>query len=310
MLIWSIMLYHLEIMISISPLFALGIKVIGLTAIVAILFSANVALATTTVEEEEPEVESDGGLTATTTAASGHINPDDGFRIQVPEGWIISDVNNTLPAMQLQEQQYGSTVLAELCPQEGAIPQIGGGLSCTPSEETPRVLVTRFANLTSRPEFATLVSQGQSITLSDFTAFWIQWNTEGDTAIDGYDVEENEERTVSVFDTATNTTLEGVTVPARWISLAVGVESQGFRAITQTYSGLLLLGLDGNTGYSIIPIGLYDEDGDLPEETDEAIDSFEVLANPSGIQQPTTTEAQQQSQQNSAAAATTTNPIF
>jgi|SRR5215212_134713 len=246
-------------------------------------------------------------ISATTTAASGHINPDDGFRIRVPEGWIISDINNTLPAMQLEEQQTGSAVLAELCPQEGAIPQIGGGLSCTPSEETPRVLVIRFVNLTSRPEFATLVSQDQNITLSDFTAFWIQGSTEGDTTIEGYDVKENEERTVGVFDRATNTTLEGVTVPARWISIAVGVESQGFRAITTTYSGLLLLGLDGNTGYSIIPIGLYDEDGDLPEGSDEVIDSFEVLANPSGIQQPMTAEAQQQLQQNNAA---TTAPSF
>jgi hypothetical protein len=298
-----------------SPLFVVGVKMVGLTAIVAILFSANIALATTTVEEA-PDVESDGGLTATlngvtfargdrvtvtgtveerdgsasmfatiidpdgieistdsitvgsdltfrygfvageddemteagtytveiqyfppgdagiqsvtldfeynpeaattttsvenstipatTTAASGHINPDDGFRTQIPEGWIISDVNNTLPAMQLEEQQYGSAVLAELCPQEGAIPQIGGGLSCTPSEETPRVMVVRFANLTSRPEFATLVSQGQNITLSDFTAFWIQKSTEGNPTIEGYDVEESEERTVGVFDSATN----------------------------------------------------------------------------------------------------------
>jgi hypothetical protein len=406
-------------MVTKSPLFAIGVKVIGLTAIAVILLSGSIALGTTVEEEGAPEVESDGGLTATlngvtfgrgdtvsvsgtveerdgsasmyatiidpagieistdsiavgsdltfrygfvageddemttagtytvqiqyfppgdadiqsvtldfeynpeaatttasvgnstisatTTAASGHINPDDGFRIQVPEGWIISDVNNTLPVMQLEEQQYGSALLAELCPQEGAIPQIGGELSCTPSEETPRVLVVRYANLTSRPEFAILVSQGQNITLSDFTAFWIQGSTEGNPTIEGYDVEENEERTVGVFDRATNTTLEGVTVPARWISLAVGVESQGFRATTTTYSGLLLLGLDGNTGYSIIPIGLFDEDGDLPEGTDEAIDSFELLAtNSSGVQQPTTAGVMQSQQDNTT---TTTSPF-
>ena len=59
-------------MITSPPLFTLGIKLLGLTAIAAILFSANIALASTQEQQQEGEqrVQSDGGLTATINAAS------------------------------------------------------------------------------------------------------------------------------------------------------------------------------------------------------------------------------------------------
>ena len=42
----------------------------------------------------------------------------DSFRIQVPQGWIIQDVNNTGSAL-LEESRQGYAMLAQLCPQEG-----------------------------------------------------------------------------------------------------------------------------------------------------------------------------------------------
>jgi hypothetical protein len=49
------------IMITSSSLFPLRIKVLGLTAIAAILFSANVAVGSPQ-KQEEPQVEPDGGV--------------------------------------------------------------------------------------------------------------------------------------------------------------------------------------------------------------------------------------------------------
>jgi hypothetical protein len=58
-------------MITSSPLFALGIKLLGLTAIAVTLISTNIALGSTQEQQEgEQQVESDGGLTATINGES------------------------------------------------------------------------------------------------------------------------------------------------------------------------------------------------------------------------------------------------
>jgi hypothetical protein len=237
-----------------------------------------------------------------TTAGDGvvtgtfHTSPD-GFRIQVPNGWVIWDGDNTMPAMQELEQESGIAMLAELCPQTGAVPQIGGEYVCSPSEDAPRVSIFTYANLTSIPEFAPVVSQGQNITVSDYAAFWIQQSTQGQSFVE-YEVVESEERTVNAFDVATNTTLEGITVPAQWMSINVGEETQGFRTTQVIYNALLVLSLDGNTGYTIIPTGRYSEDGGRPPESEEILDSFEVVV-PSSISTttPSTVSPPQQEQE-------------
>ena len=59
---------------------------------------------------------------------------DDGFRVQVPQGWIIQDVNNT-GSILLNESTHGYGILAQLCPKEEgqqqlqAVPNVGGGVS-------------------------------------------------------------------------------------------------------------------------------------------------------------------------------------
>ncbi|MDQ4067771.1 MAG: hypothetical protein M3114_09320, partial [Thermoproteota archaeon] len=42
---------------------------------------------------------------------------EDSFRLQVPDGWVIQDVNNT-GSMLSNESVQGYAILAQLCPQE------------------------------------------------------------------------------------------------------------------------------------------------------------------------------------------------
>src|SRR3712207_6488612 len=43
---------------------------------------------------------------------------EDSFRLQVPEGWVIHDVNNTSSSALSEESTQGYGILAQLCPQE------------------------------------------------------------------------------------------------------------------------------------------------------------------------------------------------
>ena len=71
----------------------------------------------------------ENGIAATTTVQS----KNDSFRVQVPEGWVIQDVNNSGPALGAEVLQ-GYGILAQLCPEE---------------EQRPRVALTNASGNTS-----------------------------------------------------------------------------------------------------------------------------------------------------------------
>ncbi len=94
---------------------------IGLTAITAaiavILLTANFTIINAQQQEQatsQPSAIEDG------TAAGATIfqSTTDSFRVQVPEGWAIRDLNNTGSAL-LEETRQGYGILAQLCPEEG-----------------------------------------------------------------------------------------------------------------------------------------------------------------------------------------------
>ena len=50
--------------------------------------------------------------------------PDEGFRVQVPDGWIIQDVNNSGSTLEAEALE-GVGILAQLCLEEGQSQQLG-----------------------------------------------------------------------------------------------------------------------------------------------------------------------------------------
>jgi hypothetical protein len=83
---------------------------------------------------------------------------------------------------------------------------------------------------------------------------------------------------VDIVDSLTNQTT-GTTAPAQWVTLQVGEETEGlFRTVQVTYSALIVLSPDGDTGYFVIPTGRYSSDDGLPPDTEQILDSFELLS--------------------------------
>jgi hypothetical protein len=71
---------------------------------------------------------------------------DDGFRLQIPEGWVIEDVDN-MPVDENRED------IALLCPENDALPGIGGEYNCLAANYTDAIYISRWPDLQSIPEF-------------------------------------------------------------------------------------------------------------------------------------------------------------
>jgi hypothetical protein len=194
----------------------------------------------------------------------------DGIRLGVPDGWIVTDIDNTDPISQQAEENGAAGELVVLCPRDQAIPQIGGTYVC-PDETQDSVSVYRFSELKSRPEFAGVVRQNQNITASDFLAYFLQL-MEQMLGFTNIRLIENIDRAVNVIVPQTNETI--ATLPAHYIQLSflddTGIPSKDF--------AFLVLGNDGNTGYALLPRGLIVSPGELPPEQQQVFDSFELVA--------------------------------
>jgi len=99
---------------------------------------------------------------------------DDGFRLQVPQGWVIEDFENEIdPADPNLES------LAVLCLENEALPGIGGEHNCQAANRTASFLIARWPDLQSMPEFRNESdSSGNSTiipTTNDLVALWIQY---------------------------------------------------------------------------------------------------------------------------------------
>ena len=88
----------------------------------AILFADN--LTTTANAQEEQQLSNQ-----TASIGNGKLfeSTMDKFRVQLPEGWIVHDINNMGPTLE-SEVLRGYGILAQLCPEEQqqATPAVGG----------------------------------------------------------------------------------------------------------------------------------------------------------------------------------------
>jgi len=256
----------------------------------------------TPMAQQEEEQRLEQGLPTTAGGAATGITPQqtvppppslpsttfqndvDGIRVGVPSGWVFEDINNTDPGLRQSEQSYGAGVLAELCPQNQATPQIGGTYLCPVVEEgLDSVSVWRFADLKSRPEFAGVVQRNQSITTNDLVAFYFLF-LEQKANFTNTRLLQNIDTTINVIDPQTGVSI--ATVPAKYIQTsylnANGIPNDGDIA-------LLVLSIDGNTGYALLPVAsLVTAAGQLPPEHQLVFDTFELIATNSTTNSTTT----------------------
>jgi hypothetical protein len=147
------------------PLFEFKSKEIALAAasiIMVILLAANVMIVNAQQQQQEqqqpstiqptttPSVTQNNTTTATPTLFE---SAKDSFRVQLPVGWVIQDVNNTGFTLAAEVLQ-GYGVLAQLCPEgQGAQQQgaLSSGSSCQQQQAQEEVIhIIRYPNLDTR----------------------------------------------------------------------------------------------------------------------------------------------------------------
>lgn len=143
-------------------LYIAEIKMIVLAAIttVVLLFGPNAGMASAQQLTSIPAVIQNGTFQ----------NTEDGFRIQVPHGWVVQDIDNLhLPNFRVANEA-GFLILAIICPQQETLPGIEGMYNCEQSESSVEILHDRLSH---RPEFE-VIEDPANITPDDFLAFMVE----------------------------------------------------------------------------------------------------------------------------------------
>ena len=94
-------------------------------------------------------------------------NTEDGFRIQVPDDWVVQDIDNLhLPNFRVANEA-GFLIQAIICPQQEAMLSAGGMYNCEHSQDSVEILHDRLSH---RPEFE-VIEDPLNITPDDFLEF-------------------------------------------------------------------------------------------------------------------------------------------
>jgi hypothetical protein len=160
----------LDIMRMPSPFFGFKAKAIAITAVAIIMIiplGANVTVTNAQQQEQQqlstsqPSPTSPVTQNGTTATARLFESAKDGFRVQLPEGWVIQDLNNTGFTL-AAEVIEGYGILAQLCPaeeeeeegqqqQQGALNNVSSSGSCQQQQaQEEKIHIIRYPNLGAR----------------------------------------------------------------------------------------------------------------------------------------------------------------
>src|SRR5215208_2549701 len=228
-------------MITSSPLLGSPAMTKALTATIAfILLAANFTITNAQPLQQQqltsPTGEIRNTTTSTATATTTFQSTNDSFSIQVPDGWVIQDLNNTGSAL-LNESSQGYGLLAQFCPeeeqqQEGAVSlrnasggspnsNISGSVnSCQGAQQVIHII--RYPNLETRTQPANNVTAYHLQKLQEVGYSHIQ--TVNSTAT-----------TVNITNPHTNETI--ATMPGKFVEMAYSTNS----APNETRNGYFIL---------------------------------------------------------------------
>nr|MDQ3852685.1 hypothetical protein [Thermoproteota archaeon] len=101
----------------ISPSTTIGLTSAVVLAIAIILFPSNITIINAQQQQQPPTISQPPVQVTQNGATTLFQSTTDGIRLNVPEGWVIHDVNNT-GSTRSEESRQGYGILAQLCPQE------------------------------------------------------------------------------------------------------------------------------------------------------------------------------------------------
>jgi hypothetical protein len=239
---------------------------------------------------------------------------EDSFRVQIPEGWIIQDIDNTGSAL-LEESTQGYGILAQLCPGEL---QGGEVLLPNPSDSSTNTVssidasrclgaqdvihIIRYLDLDTRlgisSEDITTTDGVMTTTTDNILSYHLQKLQE--VGYSSMDIVNATDMTVELSNPQTNQTV--AILPAKFVEMTYStnftpnVMSRGYFVLTATNATSPNIGT--TKGYSLFYEG---SSTTLPPAVKQVFDSFELMTAPptreSAPTPPPTTETQQQEQQ-------------
>ena len=234
------------------------------------------ALTTTTDQSAAADVQSTTTLFQSTS---------DSFSVQVPDGWVIHDVNNTGSTL-LEETTQGYGILAQLCPEEQQRPVPSNAIvdSTTSCQQAQDVIhIIRYPNLETGTQ-----------PTNNITTYHLQKLQE--VGYRGIQIVNSTNTSVNIIDAKTNQTIS--TVPAK----NVGMTYSTSLAPNQTRTGYFILTATDATapnqgmtkGYSIFFEGNTADTSEmttatttpsgslartsLPAQARQVFDSFELIS--------------------------------
>jgi PKD repeat protein len=163
---------------------------------------------------------------------------EDSFRLQMPEGWIIHDVNNT-GSMFLEESRQGYGILAQLCPQGEQQQQqqqraalsnnisSGGGNTVRCQESGGDIIhIVRYPDLDARLQAAannitTTTTNNNNMTIDNILFYHMQKLQQ--VGYRNIEIVNNTDTTLNVMDPQTNQTI--ATVPAKFVEMTYSTAS-------------------------------------------------------------------------------------
>src|SRR5215212_4702511 len=238
----------------VSPAMTIGLTLAVVVAIAIILFAANITIINAQQLTNRPSVTQNG-----TRLFEG---TEDSFRLQVPEGWIIHDVNNTGSILS-EESTQGYGILAQLCPQEqqqqqrAALPNAGGNSSRTfnscDQSENDIIHIVRYPDLDNRLQVGNngTTANNNNMTIDNILLYHMQ--KLGEVGYRGIEIVNSTDTTLNVTDPQTNQTI--TIVPAKFVEMTYSTVSapneirEGYFILTATKTTAPNPGM--TKGYSI-----------------------------------------------------------
>jgi hypothetical protein len=232
---------------------------------------------------------------------------NDGFSIQVPQGWIIEDVDNSGSALS-EEGTQGYGILAQLCPEEEqqeqgevpTLPNAGGGsgdtFSCEGSESEV-IHIIRYHNSDNRLPAAnnatttTTSSNNNIMTNDNILSYHLKKLQE--VGYSDIEIVNSADMTVNLTNPQTNQTI--AVVPANFVEMTYSTASAQNEArrsgyLISTATDVTAPNLGATKGYTIFHEGSSLSEAEitlgfgslrpLPPAVGQVFDSFELIVAP------------------------------
>jgi len=285
----------------------------GLTAtaiaIALILLASNFTTINAQQQFSQPgEIENGTTETATTFQST-----DDSFSIQVPQGWVIQDVNNTGSTF-LEERTQGYGILAQLCPEEqqrqgaAVLSNASGGStntissinasSCQVAQDVIHII--RYPDLDTRLSANNVTTNNNMTTIDNILTYHLQKLQE--VGYRSLHIVNSTDVTSNLIDPETNEAIS--TVPSKLVEMTYSTNSapnetrRGHFILTVTDSTTPNLG--GTKGYSVFYEGnsttttaeITTAAASLPPPpaVGQVFDSFQLIAAPEVVAQAAETD--------------------